>query len=141
MCLARTIADTASRILIFKKPYKRQDMFSSEKNIESIATLIEETKKYVALRVKLAKFDIIEKVVRIITALTLTFVLLLLLVLLLIYLSFAAAYAISEWIDSYVIGFLSVALFYFFIFILVICKRKSWIERPLVRFLASILLD
>ena len=116
-------------------------MFSTDQNIESIAQLIEAAKKYATQRIKLAKFDIIEKVVRIITALTLTVVLLLLALLLLIYLSFAASYALSSLLDSYVLGFLCVAAFYFVIFLLVILKRKSWIERPLVRFLASILLE
>lgn len=116
-------------------------MFSTDQNIESIAQLIEAAKKYATQRIKLAKFDIIEKVVRIITALTLTVVLLLLALLLLIYLSFAVSYALAALLDSYVLGFLCVAMFYFLVFILVILKRKAWIERTLVRFLASILLE
>lgn len=116
-------------------------MFSSDKNIESIAQLIEGVKQYASLRVEHAKFSVIEKMVRIITALITAVILIFLTVLMLIYLSFAASYAIASIVDSYVIGFTCVAAFYFILLLLVVSKRKSWIEKPLVRFLASILLE
>lgn len=116
-------------------------MFSSDKNIESVAQLIEGIKKYASLRLEHTKFNIIEKTVRIITALTTTLLLSFLIMLMLIYLSFAASYAIASLVDSYVIGFLCVAVFYFVLLILIVAKRKSWIERPLVRFLSNVLLD
>lgn len=116
-------------------------MFSTDKNIESIAQLIERLKQYASLRVEHAKFNIIEKMVRIITVLITTLIFAFLLVLMLIYLSFAASYAIASIVDSYVIGFLTVAAFYFVLLLILVSKRKSWIERPLVRFIASILLE
>lgn len=116
-------------------------MFATDKNIESIAQLIESLKKYTSLRMEHAKYNIIEKMVRIITALIITLIFAFLLVLMLIYLSFAASYAIAAIFNSHVIGFLTVAAFYFFLLLLFAIKRKTWIERPLVRFLASILLE
>lgn len=116
-------------------------MFSTDKNIETIAELVEKVKKYAGLRFELVKLDVIDKVVRIITALSLTFVIALLMVLMLIYLSFAAAFAIGGLLESNVLGFLAVTAIYFVVLLIVVAKRKAWIERPLVRFLASVLLE
>lgn len=62
-------------------------MFSTDKNIETIAELIEAVKNYIGLQTKYAKLDVIEKIVRLLTALTMLAVLLLLLFIGLIYLS------------------------------------------------------
>lgn len=116
-------------------------MFSSDKNIESIADLVEAIKKYIGLKSEYIKLDIIDKVVRIITALALTLVILLVAILTLIYLSFAAAYAIGAWLESMPIGFLIVAGVYLMLLLVIMAKRKVWIEKPLVSFLAGILLE
>ena len=75
-------------------------MFSTDKNIETIAELIEAVKNYIGLQTKYAKLDVIEKIVRLLTALTMLAVLLLLLFIGLIYLSFAIAYALAPLIGS-----------------------------------------
>jgi len=38
-------------------------------------------------------------------------------------------------------AFVIVAAFYLFCFLLLLAFRKKWIERPVVRFLASLLMD
>lgn len=124
-----------------QKPLTNKEMFSSDQNIETIAELVESVKKYGSLRMEKAKYDIIDKVVRISTAIVLLVVLLLILVIFFIHLSFAAAYALASVIDSMAQGFLIVAAGYLFLFILVWTNRKNWIERPLVRLLANILLE
>ena len=53
-------------------------MLSSDKNVESIAQLVESVKNYVGLQGEYLKLDVIQKIVRLVTALTLTIVLLLL---------------------------------------------------------------
>lgn len=116
-------------------------MFSTDKNIESIADLVEAAKKYIGLKSEYIKLDVIDKVVRIITALALTVVILLLVILLLIYLSFAAAYALADLTGSLPLGFLTVAGIYLLLLLVIIFKRKAWIEKPLVSFLAGILLE
>ena len=70
-------------------------MFSSDKNVESIAQLVESVKSYVGLQGEYLKLDVIQKVVRLVTALTLAIVLLLLGIAFLFYLSFACVY----WLD------------------------------------------
>ena len=67
-------------------------MFSSDKNVESIAQLVESVKSYVGLQGEYLKLDVIQKVVRLVTALTLAIVLLLLGIAFLFYLSFACVY-------------------------------------------------
>jgi hypothetical protein len=115
-------------------------MFSSDKNVESIAQLVESVKSYVGLQGEYLKLDAIQKVVRLVTALTLTIVLLLLGIAFLFYLSFACVYWLEP-LTGTALAFFIVALFFLALLILVFVNRKSWIERPLVRFLADVLLN
>ena len=111
-------------------------MLSSDKNVESIAQLVDSVKSYVGLQGEYLKLDVIQKVVRLVTALTLTIVLLLLGIAFLFYLSFACVY----WLEPLIgiaLAFFVIALFFLAILILVFINRKKWIERPLVRFLLT----
>ena len=69
-------------------------MFSTDKNIETIAQLIEVVRHYIGLQTKYMKLDVIDKIVRLLRALVMVAVLSLLLFIGLIYLSFDAAYAL-----------------------------------------------
>lgn len=115
-------------------------MFSSDKNIETIGQLVEVLKHYIGLQTKYAKLDVIDKIVRLLTVTAMTIVLSLLLLLALIYVSFAVAFALQSHIGGGA-AFCIVAAFYLIIFILCIVFRKQWLERPLVRFLANILMQ
>lgn len=114
-------------------------MFSNDQNIETIGQLVEALKQYIGLQREYIKLDVIEKVVRLITAITLTAVLALFLLLIFIYLSFAAAYALAPLVGT-AWAFVIVAAFYLVIFLLLMAFRKQWIERPVVKFLASLLM-
>ena len=116
-------------------------MFSSDNNIESIAQLVEQLKKYGGLKLEMLKLETTDKVVRLATALILAFILMLIVCAIAICLSFAVAYALGNMLGSIVLGFLSVAVFHLILLIIVYVRKKAWIERPLVRFLASILLE
>ena len=115
-------------------------MFSNDRNIETIGQLAEAVKHYVGLQREYMKLDIIEKVVRLITVITLSAVLVLLLILFLIYASFAVAYALTPVVGT-AVAFCIVATFYLVILLLFVLFRKKWIERPVVRFLASLLME
>lgn len=115
-------------------------MLSSDKNVESITQMVESVKQYVGLQGEYLKLDVIEKVVRLVTALTLTIVLLLLSIAFLFYLSFACVYWLEPMTGT-ALAFFLVALFFLALLIAVFINRKSWIERPLVRFLADVLLN
>lgn len=113
-------------------------MLSKDENIERIVDFIEEVKHWLSLKKEYAKLALIDKVVKIFTALTIAFVIALLTLLALIYLSFAAAYYLAEIIHSLPLAFLAVCLFYLIILSVVLVKRRTLIERPMVRFLISI---
>lgn len=80
-------------------------MFSNDKNVETIGQLVETIKHYIGLQKEYLKLDVVDKVVRLLTAFTITLVLLGLLTIVLIYLSFAAAFALGNWLGM-VWGFL-----------------------------------
>lgn len=115
-------------------------MFSTDKNIETIAQLIEVVRHYIGLQTKYMKLDVIDKIVRLLTALVMVAVLSLLLFIGLIYLSFAAAYALEP-LMGIAASFACIAGAYFAVLLLFVIFRKKWIERPLVRFLASMLMQ
>lgn len=115
-------------------------MLSSDKNVESIAQLIEALKDYVGLQKEHLKLSTIEKVVQLVTAFTLLFVIVFLSIAILFYCSFAFVYLIAPTIGM-ALAFFIVAVFFFLLLILVLFNRKKWIEQPLVGFLANILLN
>ncbi len=116
-------------------------MLSNDENIERIADFVEEAKQWFVLRKEYTKLDVIEKVVRVLSTLTIAFVIALLMLLALIYLSFAVAYFLAEVLHSMSLAFLSVCLAYVVLLGIVVLKRHSLIERPMVRFLISIFKD
>lgn len=116
-------------------------MFSNDQNVETIAQLIEVIKHYIGLQSEYVKLDVIDKVVRLLTMLVLIAVFGILLVIAIIYFSFAAAYVLSDAIGSLPGAFAIVGAFYFVVLFVFIRLRKTIIERPLVHFLASILMS
>lgn len=116
-------------------------MLSSDKNIEYIGEFVEEAKHWLSLKTEYAKLNTIDKVVRIFTALTLLMVIAFLTMLILIYLSFAVAYALESYVQSLPLGFVCVSAFYLLLLFVVVIKRHAWIEKPMVKFLVSILYD
>ena len=115
-------------------------MFSNDKNIETIGQLVEAIKQYIGLRGEYIKLNLVDKVVRILTIATISVIIAILLMLTLIYLSFAVAYALAP-LMGHALAFGTVAAAYFIILLLCVANRKRWIERPLVRLLASILME
>ena len=115
-------------------------MFSNDKNIETIGQLVETLKHYAKLQSEYVRLDVVEKTVRLMTVITMTVIVSLLIILMMIYLSFAAASALAPVVGQ-TCGYLIVGGAYFVLLLLFLIFRKQWIERPLVKFLASILLS
>lgn len=115
-------------------------MFSSDQNIETIAQLVETVRHYVKTQGEYIKLSVVEKTVRILTVLAMTVVFSVLLLGAAIFLSFAAVFALEP-VVGLVTAFLIVAAAYIVVLWLVYTFRHQWIERPLVRFLASLLLN
>ena len=116
-------------------------MFSNDKNVETIAHLIEVLKHYIGLQSEYVKLDVIEKVVRLLTVITIVVVFCTILLISLIYFSFAAAFALQALVGSLMWAFLIVAGGYLLLLFVFILLRHRLIERPLVRFLGSLLMS
>lgn len=115
-------------------------MLSSDKNVENIVQLVEVLKNYIGLQKEYVKLDVIDKVVKLVTALTIAIVFIILGVAVLFYLSFA----IVHWLEPLTglgLAYFLIAMLFLALIILVCVYRKAWIERPLVRFLADTLLN
>lgn len=115
-------------------------MFSSDKNIETIAELVEALKNYIGLQKNLLQLNALEKTIKILTTLAVALILSLLCLLVVIFLSITAGFALT-YILSPTAAFLSITVFYIILLVVFYANRKSWIERPLVRVLSQILID
>lgn len=115
-------------------------MLSSDKNVETIAQLIEVLKHYLGLQSEYIKLDIIDKVVRLLTATALAILFFLLSIAIAMFLSLAVVF----WMATFVgitKAFLMIAGIHLLLLLLFIVFRKPWIEKPLVRFLAALFLS
>lgn len=115
-------------------------MLSSDKNVETIAQLAEIVKHYLGLQKEYLKLDVIDKLVRLLTAMALAIVFILILVAVITYFSFAIAF----WLGTYIgnpAAFFIVGIIHFSLLILFIAVRKPLIQKPLVHFLASLLMS
>lgn len=115
-------------------------MLSNDNNIETIAQLVEELKKYISLKSEYIRLNVVEKAVRLFTVITMAFVLTVIFLLALIFFSFAIAYGLGSLIGN-AWAFCIVGGLYLLLFFICIIRRRSWIERPLVRFLASMFME
>ena len=115
-------------------------MLSSDKNVESIVELVEALKEHVELQKEYLELNVIEKIVKLVTALTVAIVFVVLGVAVLVYLTFAIVYWMAP-ITGLALAYFLVALFFISLIILLCIFRKKWIEQPLVRFLANTLLN
>ena len=116
-------------------------MFSNDQNIEYIAQFVEEVKRWFDLRTKYTRLTVVDKIVRIITSLILIMAISVILVLFLFFVSYAAANFLGQVFESVPLGFLLVGCVYLLLLIIVYNARHALIERPLVRFLMSILAE
>lgn len=115
-------------------------MLSSDKNVESLARLIETLKDYIGLQKEYLKFDVIDKLVRLITALSLAIIMFVLVFAVLFYLSFSVVYWISP-VTGMAGAFAIVAAMLLVLLIIIFALRKPLITRPLIRFITGILLS
>ena len=115
-------------------------MFSNDKNIETIAQLVEALKDYVELQKDSLKLDVVEKAVRLLTAVSLFVVTFLFALAIMLYASFAAVYWMASFMGM-IKAFAIMGGVYLLLLLIIIFLRKPLIERPLVRCFANILLS
>lgn len=115
-------------------------MLSSDKNVDTITQLIEMVKHNFELRKEYAKLDVVEKIVRLLSAIALAMTLGMIIAVILLFVSAACAVWLSQFIGL-PYALLCVACIYLLLLIMVYGSRKSWIERPLVKYLSKLLLN
>lgn len=115
-------------------------MLSSDKNVETIAELIEAVKHYLGLQTEYVKLDVIDKVVRLLTRATLVLLLCLILIAVLLFASLGLAFWLSSY-TSLTVAFFIVSALHALLLLIIYTFRKPWIEKPLVRYLARLLLN
>ena len=114
-------------------------MLSSDKNVETIAQLIEVLKHYLGLQTEYLKLDVIDKVVRLLKAATLALVFVLIIVAVVMYFSFALAFWVANFIGMtkafllvgaihlliFILFIISFSIFSFLHFFLLLCSSYS----------------
>lgn len=115
-------------------------MFASDRNIETIEQLVQLVKHYIGLQKEYLKLDIIDKSVRLLTGVIIFIIAAIILFGVLTYVSFAVFFALAPKF-GYPLSFTMIAAFYFFVFLLLVVFKKTFIERPLVKFLVKIFMD
>ena len=84
--------------------------------------------------------DVVDKVVRLLTAAALATVFFLIIIAVLMFFSFAFAFWLAQFTGT-AFAFFVVAVLHLLVFILFAINRKRWIEKPLVHFLAGLFLS
>lgn len=115
-------------------------MLSSDKNVETLAQLIVELRKYIGLQKEYLKFDVIDKVVRLVSALILAIIFFVMALGIGLFMALSLTFWFADMVGM-VVAFAIVAGIFLMLFIVVFAFRRPWIERPLVRFMANILLS
>ena len=115
-------------------------MLSSDKNVETIAQLIEVLKHYLGLQTEYVKLDVVDKVVRLLTAAALAIIFFFIIIAVLMFFSFAIAFWLANFIGTGA-AFAVVAVIHLLFFMIIVHFRKPWIEKPLVHFLTTLLLS
>lgn len=115
-------------------------MFFNNKSIESLRALIAEVREYVMLRFEACRIDLVTGLATLVSGLVMGCVLMALMAFVLLFLSYAVALALDAWIDNRAAAFALVALGYLLLGVLVYVFRRALILRPLMKWLAGILL-
>ena len=108
-------------------------MLSSDKNVATIVELVAELKTYFELKKDYLKVDLV-------AALAVAVTLLIITVAVLFYFSMAAVYWMAPFVGQ-AAAFAIMASFFLLLLVLVLLNKQSWIEKPMVRILADILLE
>lgn len=114
-------------------------MLSSDRNIETLSQLIEEIVHYAQLNGRSWKLSLVSKLSRLASALILSILLFMLASAVFVFLSFTLASTLALWVGT-ALGYAIIALFYLLLGVLIYLNRKTWVEAPVVNFIANVML-
>lgn len=116
-------------------------MFSNDKNIEILARLIGNLRRYGELRVESLQLDMVSKMTMLASAIIVGVILTAVVGVIVMFLSFAAVFALVPVVGGYAISSLIVAGVYLILAIIVFQMRRRWIIDPVARLLVAIFLN
>lgn len=108
---------------------------------QAIAALADSIRRYLEVRVNLAKLHIMEQAARIISLLVAALLFFILMMLFLLFISIAAANWIGELLDSMMLGYFIVAGFQLLLGILVFSFRRRLFLNTVIRHLSEIFFE
>lgn len=115
-------------------------MFSTDKNVNTIANLLINGKKYAEMRMENAERSMVRKLTAVLTGLIMGAIILLILMIVIIFLSAAAAKALAPHIGGEAMAALLVGMIHLALLVLICIKRRAWISTPLNNILGIIFL-
>ena len=115
-------------------------MFSNDHNVEIIARLISNLKRYGELRLKGMQLDVVSKLTLVLTLLVVALVLIGVVSIVVLLLSFALVFALAPIVGSLVTSCCLVAGGFVLLSVFLVLFRRTLLINPIARFLSSIFL-
>lgn len=116
-------------------------IFSSDKTIDHLQSLINEVKKYIGLQKEYVKLDIVQKLTILISTLVLISVLLILGGMVLFYLLFTLAYLLEPHVSGLEVSYALISGIILLMIAGIYLFRRQMIIAPLTRFIANLFLN
>lgn len=104
-----------------------------------IEEIITHSKDLIATKIELYKLEIAEKSALVISSLILLLIGILFFLLFLIFIGISFAYLISNYLQSNVLGFFIVGIFFLLINIFIFIKRNSFIRMPIINYILKVI--
>lgn len=116
-------------------------MLSDDKNIRTLQQLVAHIKEYIELKLRVARLDLVGKVSYLLSLLVLGIILSLLLAIIVLFVSATTAIALAPYVGGLASACAIIALAYLLIAVLMITKRKTLIQAPLLQLLTALFLN
>lgn len=116
-------------------------MFSQDKSIDNLESLVKEMKKYIELQGEYLKFDLVEKLTILLGTLILILLITVLSMMAVFYFSFMLVYALEPITGSLTGSYAMIGGIILILAFLIYMYRKKLIFQPMVNFLSHLFLD
>ena len=116
-------------------------MFSQDKSIDNLESLVKEMKKYIELQGEYLKFDLVEKLTILLGTLILILLITVLSMMAVFYFSFMLVYALEPITGSLTGSYAMIGGIILLLAFLIYIYRKKLIFHPMVNFLSHLFLD
>jgi len=104
-----------------------------------IEEIITHSKDLITTQIELYKLEIVEKSALVISSLILLLIGIIFFLLFLIFIGISFAYLISNYLQSNVLGFFIVGMFFLLINIFIFIKRNTFIRMPIINYILKVI--